>query len=63
MVQERIIAVGLLTQQDVEALGVSFRHLWPVDEAPCFSQLLEAIDKADRELAQERNLRGSLPET
>lgn len=54
MVQERFVAVGLLTQRDVDALGVNFRHLWPIDEAPCFSQLLQAIDEADRELVQER---------
>ena len=51
---ERIIAVGLLTQRDVELLGPTFDRLWPVAETPCFSQLLRAIDEADRELHRQR---------
>jgi hypothetical protein len=49
--QERIVAVGLLTQREVELLGHGFSRLWPVDETPCFNELLQAIDDADRELA------------
>ena len=44
----KIIAVGLLTEHDLEVLGPAFSRAWPVDEAPCFSQLLDAIDEADR---------------
>ena len=47
---ERIVAVGLLTQREVEMLGARFDRLWPVDETPCFPRLLEAIDEADRAL-------------
>lgn len=47
---ERIVAVGLLTQREVELLGHGFSRLWPVDESPCFTELLKAIDEADREL-------------
>ena len=54
MGDERIIAVGLLTQRDVELLGPTFDRLWPVAETPCFSQLLRAIDEADRELHRQR---------
>lgn len=50
MVNERIVAVGLLTQRDVELLGHGFSRLWPVDSTPCFEELLRAIDDADREL-------------
>ncbi len=50
---ERIIAVGLLAR-DLEQLGQSFTRLWPVDETPCFSGLVQAIDEADRELIRER---------
>jgi hypothetical protein len=50
---ERIIAVGLLTQRDLEKLGPSFDRLWPVDETPCFSELLRAIDEADRQFHRE----------
>ena len=50
MAKEPIVAIGLLTQRDVDLLGPTFHHLFPINEAPCFSDLLEAIDKADREL-------------
>jgi hypothetical protein len=50
----KIVAVGLLTQRDLDALGGGFTRLWPVDETPCFSALLMAIDEADRELRRER---------
>lgn len=55
MAQEKIIAVGLLTQRDVDALGSTFDRLWPVDNSPCFPQLLQAIDDADRELWRARD--------
>lgn len=50
MPKERIVAVGLLTQRDLSLLGHSFTRVWPVDEAPCFEGLLDAIDKAERDL-------------
>ena len=53
MEPRKIVAVGLLTQRDVDVLGPSFSRLWPVDETPCFSSLLQAIDDADRELRRE----------
>ena len=48
MTDERIIAVGLLTQRDVRLLGPTFDRLWPVEDAPDFDHLLRAIDEADR---------------
>ena len=55
MANERIVAVGLLTQREVELLGHGFSRLWPVDDAPCFEDLLQAIDEADLELSQASN--------
>ena len=52
MAKERIVAVGLLTQREVELLGHGFSRLWPVDETPCFEDLLQAIDEADRDLSK-----------
>jgi len=49
----KIVAVGLLTQRDVDVLGHGFSRLWPVDETPCFTDLIQAIDNADRELREE----------
>lgn len=54
MAHERIVAVGLLTQNDVALLAPTFDRLWPVDKVPCFSGLLWAIDEADRELKRDR---------
>ena len=47
---ERIVAVGLLTQREVTLLGETFDRLWPVEQAPHFTELLRAIDEADRKL-------------
>ena len=52
LVRERIVAVGLLTQREVELLGHGFWRLWPVDDTPCFQDLLQAIDDADLELGR-----------
>ena len=51
----RIVAIGLLTQEDLTTLGSAFDRAWPVDAAPCFEGLLEAIDEADRRLWRERD--------
>jgi len=53
--REKIVAVGLLTQRDLDALGQSFDRMWPVDETPCFEGLLRAIDEADRALCRRRD--------
>jgi hypothetical protein len=51
---ERIVAVGLLTRRDMNVLGPTFDRAWPVEEAPSFSELLRAIDDADRKLGDEK---------
>lgn len=50
MDKERIVAVGLLTRNDMALLGPTFDRAWPVEEAPSFNELLQAIDEADRRL-------------
>jgi hypothetical protein len=54
-VEERIVAVGLLTRSDLDLLGPTFTRVWPVEDAPGFSKLLEAIDEADLQLSRSRN--------
>ena len=54
MPQDRIVAVGLLTRHDLDALGPTFDRAWPVEDAPIFSELLRAIDQADRDLDPSR---------
>jgi hypothetical protein len=55
MTEDRIVAIGLLTAPELESLGSSFKRAWPIDEGPCFSGLLQAIDQADRECWRERD--------
>lgn len=55
MSANRIIAVGLLTQSDLDCLGSRFTRAWPVNETPCFNSLLQAIDEADRGMWRERD--------
>lgn len=55
---ERIVAVGLLTERDLNALGPAFDRIWPVEEAPSFNELLKAIDEADRNLKEGAKGRG-----
>lgn len=50
-----IVAVGLLTQSDIDRLGGSFNRMFPVGDASDFQELLDAIDRAD---AARRNLPG-----
>jgi hypothetical protein len=50
MTFEGIVAVGLLTRNDLDVLGPSFTRVWPVEDAPGFEGLLSAIDEADRQL-------------
>ena len=57
MANRRIVAVGLLTEHDLNLLGAGFNRLWPVEESPCFDGLIEAIDEAERALRQAENLR------
>lgn len=61
MPKERIVAIGLLTQREVELLGSGFQRLWPVDKTPCFTDLLQAIDEADRELQKDPKLQNDVP--
>lgn len=51
---ERIVAIGLLTKRDLRLLGPTFDRAFPVEDAPCFTELLRAIDDADRSLESER---------
>jgi hypothetical protein len=51
-VDDRIVAIGLLTRRELNLLGAAFDRAWPVEEAPDFQGLLRAIDEADRKLQQ-----------
>lgn len=60
---ERIVAVGLLTRSELEALGPTFTRAWPIDEATAFDELIAAIDEADSKRRTEHNVEYPQPET
>jgi hypothetical protein len=43
----RIVAVGLLSQRDLEVLGAGFKRVYAVEDVSCFDDLLKAIDAAE----------------
>jgi hypothetical protein len=46
----QIVAIGLLTQRDLDILGQGFDRAFPIDEELVFEDLLQAIDEAELEL-------------
>jgi len=60
LAQEHIVAVGLLTNRDLERLGSGFKRCFPVSDDSKFEDLLRAIDEADA-AASLRAGRGSEP--
>ncbi len=46
---DRIVAVGLLTKSQFDKYGSALKKVFPIHEAPCFTELLRLIDQADRE--------------
>lgn len=55
MSERQIVAVGLLTEHELQLLGAGFSRAWPIDDTPCFQGLIQAIDEAERELWRSRN--------
>ena len=58
MAHDRIVAIGLLTDDDLSRLGDAFTRLWPVEDSACFKDLLAAIDEAEERL--EADVQGPL---
>lgn len=50
--EEPIVAIGLLTQNDLNLLGSGFRRAFRVEDAPVFDDLLAAIDVAEERYRQ-----------
>lgn len=44
---DRIVAVGLLTQRDIDVLGTGFRRLYPVEDTHAFDDLLRRLDTCE----------------
>lgn len=49
--RDRSMEAGLVHARDLERLGAGFSHAFVVDDAPCFGELLLAIDNADQHRA------------
>lgn len=48
----KVVAVGLLTQRDLDILGAGFRRAIPLTGAGDFDDLIARIDEAERKAAQ-----------
>lgn len=44
------VAMRLVARRGASVLGPTFEDLWPAEDSPCFSELLNSIDEADRKL-------------
>ena len=55
MAKRQIVAIGLLTEHELQLLGAGFSRAWPLNESPCFDGLLQAIDDAEREMRRARD--------
>ena len=54
MTQDRIVAVGLLTQKDLEVLGTGFKRLFPVEQGQDdFADLLETLHRIEASYPEE----------
>ena len=47
---DRIVAVGLLTQRDVEVLGIGFQRLYPIADDAAFDDLLRQLDRLPQQI-------------
>lgn len=47
MPDNRIVAVGLLTQRDLDLFGSRLRYFFPVGDDPIFADLLAKLDEVD----------------
>lgn len=45
---DRIVAVALVTEAELQLLGEGFNRAFPVEGAQCCDSILQAIDEADR---------------
>ena len=47
MTDDRIVAVGFLTQRDLEALGTRFDRAFPISHDAMFDDLLRRLDDVE----------------
>ncbi len=56
MTKEPIVAICLVNRHELESLGPSFDRAYPVQNTPCFGELLRTIDEADGDGLQVNDL-------
>ena len=56
--EEPIVAIGLLTQGDLNLLGSGFRRAFRLEDGPCFEDLIAAIEEAEQALEQQAASKG-----
>lgn len=56
---DKVVAIGLLTQRDLDVLGVGFRRAFPLNHNTDFETLLGAIDAADHHARHQKTKRAS----
>ena len=44
---DRVVAVGLLTQRDLDVLGTGFKRAFPIGDEGDFADLLRALERVD----------------
>jgi hypothetical protein len=44
---DRVVAVGLLTQRDLDVLGTGFKRVFPIGDDGDFGDLLRALERVE----------------
>jgi hypothetical protein len=52
MDRDRIVAVALLTEENMKVYGSCLSKVFPIDETPCFTELIDAIDRAEQQMRE-----------
>jgi hypothetical protein len=49
---DKIVAIGLLTEQELKNVGTGLKRLYPITDRGDFDDLLQALDRAARKGAK-----------
>ena len=53
--KNEIVAIALLSREDVKRFGFMLSKVYRIDETPSFEELLHALDRAEERLRSCRN--------
>jgi hypothetical protein len=54
-----IVAIALLTQDDLKTLGGSFARAYPIDEIPGFEELVRQLDEVESRPKNSKSIDGT----